>query len=154
MSARHHVLRSSKKETAMLTLGVVLLGGALLALPQAALIFRSPSPPNWTRWVWAEEVVGMLIVCALIFGLGAVIAGGYAAYSGGVSVIYAALAGVLAGLFVWIRQRLGLGARVRALDAQPTSMPVVPGGAASPAAPATPGDVPSPQPHAPGRQAA
>ena len=151
MSARHHVLRSSKKETAMLTLGVVLLGGALLALPQAALIFRSPSPPNWTRWVWAEEVVGMLIVCALIFGLGAVIAGGYAAYSGGVSVIDAALAGVLAGLFVWIRQRLGLGARVRALDAQQASMTVVPGGAATTA---TAADVASPQPHAPGQQAA
>jgi hypothetical protein len=136
----------------MLTLGALLLGGALLALPQAALTFRSPSPPPWTRWVWAEEVVGMLIVCAFIFGIGAVIAGGYAAYSGQASVIDMALAAVLVGLFVWIRRRLGLGARVRALNAQETRTTVAPGGAS--AALATAGDAAMPQPHAPGRQAA
>jgi hypothetical protein len=148
----------------MLTFGALLTCAAILALAQSALVFRNPARPNWTSWVWAEEGVATLIVCAFVFGIGAVIAGAFEAYSAGVSLVDTGLAVGLVALFVWTWRRLDLRRRLKALDARPadgafrpapapTMMPAG-GGALAHAAPVAPGDPPPPQPKSPTRRAA
>ena len=67
----------------MLTIGALLVCGAVLAFAALTLIFRHPEPPRWTKRSGAGEIVTIALVTLLTFGVGYLAAGAIAAYQEG-----------------------------------------------------------------------
>ena len=103
----------------MLTLGGLLTCVAILALAALAIVFRSPNPPRWTTWSWAEELISVSLVSAFALGLAMFVAGAFRAYQEGLPLVdLGLLAVVLVGAIV-IWRRLDLRAGFRVITAQP-----------------------------------
>jgi hypothetical protein len=98
----------------MLTLGSLLVCGALLAFAGVATVFRRPDPPRWTTW--SDGPITIAVIFAFGLGLAYFINGASRAYQEGVSLVDLALfVVVLAATFV-----IGRGLRRRA---QPKAAP-------------------------------
>ena len=101
----------------MLTLGALLVYGALLAFAALSLVFRRPEPPRWTRLSGVGEMVTLLLTACLTFGMGYLAAGAVTAYQQGVDPIDLGLLAVVSGAALAGWRRLDVRRRLRAYAA-------------------------------------
>lgn len=98
----------------MLTLGALLVGGALLAFAALTLVFRRPEPPRWTARAGVGELVSIVFVTCLTFGIGSLVAGVLAAYQRGIDPIDLGLLVVVFGAALAGIRGLDVRRRLRA----------------------------------------
>jgi hypothetical protein len=107
----------------VLTIGALLMSGALLTLAAIAPVFRRSDPPPWTQRRWVGELVTLSIVCTLAIGLGYLGAGVIGTFQTGLHIADAGLVVVIAVAAVLIARWLKARAQATAsrTDARSTA---------------------------------
>jgi hypothetical protein len=108
----------------VLTIGALVVSGALLTLAAIAPLFRRSNPAPWTQRRWVGELVTLSIVCALAIGLGHLGAGVIDAFQTGLHIVDAGLLVVIAVAAVmigrWLKARAqATASRADAIGAAP-----------------------------------